>query len=78
MVANLLGPLVLLAAGVAPPELNDQTYAKWRDYILPKSAEVNWEEVPWRTTLWDAVVEARRQDRPILLWAMNGHPLACT
>ena len=25
-----------------------------------------------------AINEARETDRPILLWAMNGHPLACT
>ena len=29
-------------------------------------------------TLAEAVVQAHAQDMPILLWAMNGHPLACT
>jgi hypothetical protein len=24
------------------------------------------------------VKEAQEKDRPILLWAMNGHPLGCT
>ena len=72
-----LGAWVAVAAS-APPVLNDQTYAMWRDHIRPKPAEVNWEEVPWRATLWDAVVEARKREKPILLWAMNGHPLACT
>jgi hypothetical protein len=28
--------------------------------------------------LWDGVIAAQKQDMPILLWAMNGHPLACT
>ena len=78
MFASVLGAWVLLAASAAPPALNDQTYAKWRDHIRPKPAEVNWEEVPWRATLWDAVVEAQRLEKPVLLWAMNGHPLACT
>ena len=55
-----------------------ETFAKWRDHIRPKAAEVSWEEVPWRATLWDAVVEAQGKEKPILLWAMNGHPLACT
>jgi hypothetical protein len=77
MFPTVLGAWVLLAAA-APPELNDQTFAKWRDHIRPKPAEVSWEEVPWRATLWDAVVEAQEREKPILLWAMNGHPLACT
>jgi len=78
MFENLLGKLILFAVALTPPELNDQTYTKWREYILPRPAEMSWDEVPWRSTLWDAVVEARRQEKPILLWAMNGHPLACT
>jgi hypothetical protein len=24
------------------------------------------------------VIEAQQRDKPILLWTMNGHPLACT
>ena len=78
MFGGLLGTWVLLAAAAAPPELNDQTYARWRDHIRPKPPELSWHTVPWRATLWDAVVEAQRQEKPILLWAMNGHPLACT
>ena len=78
MLRSLLGTLVLAAAATPPPELNDQTYAQWRDHIRPKSKEKCFETVPWRTTLWDAVMEAQKVDKPILLWAMNGHPLACT
>ena len=78
MIGTVLGAWALLAAGAAPPELNDATYATWRDHIRPKPAEVSCEEIPWRATLWDAVVEAQEREKPILLWAMNGHPLACT
>jgi hypothetical protein len=78
MLRSLLGTLVLAAAAVPPPELSDQTYATWRDRIRPTAAERCFETVPWRTALWDAVVEAQSRDKPILLWAMNGHPLACT
>jgi hypothetical protein len=79
MLESLLGLLVLGAAPPAPPpELNDRTYAQWRDHIRPSAAELSWQKVPWRATFWDAVLEAQRQEKPILLWAMNGHPLACT
>ena len=78
MFRSLLGPLLLLAVAAPPAELNDQTYTQWRDHIRPKGEELCFETVPWLPTYWDAVIEAQRQDKPILLWAMNGHPLACT
>ena len=59
-------------------ELIEQTFAGLRDFIRPTPAELRWQEIPWRTTFWDAVQEAQATDKPILAWAMNGHPLACT
>ena len=67
-----------LAAGGQPAELNDKTYFQWRDLIRPKSDELCFQTVPWLPTFWEAVMAAQKQDKPILLWAMNGHPLACT
>jgi hypothetical protein len=78
MFGGILSALLLSAASPPLPELNDQTYARWRDHIRPRPEELNWQTVPWRSTFWDAVVEAQQKDRPILVWAMNGHPLACT
>ena len=34
--------------------------------------------VDWNPWDDEALDRARREDKPILLWAMNGHPLACT
>ena len=67
-----------VAHASVPPTLDEQTFAELRDFICPMPEEVRWKEVPWRTTFWDAVQEAQARDKPILLWAMNGHPLACT
>jgi hypothetical protein len=80
MLRGLFGLLaVALAAAAQPPaELNDQTFGQWRDRIRPKSDEVCFATVNWLPTLWQGVIAAQKQDRPILLWAMNGHPLACT
>ena len=77
---GLFGTLVavLAAAAPLPAELNDQTFAQWRDRIRPKSEELCFATVDWLPTFWDGVIAAQKQDKPILLWAMNGHPLACT
>lgn len=50
----------------------------WAEYIRPKAEEIRWQEIPWRSTFYEAVREAHRSEKPILFWAMNGHPLACT
>ena len=59
-------------------ELSDKPFGSWRDRIRPKAAELCFETVHWLPTFWDGVMAAQKADKPILLWAMNGHPLACT
>jgi hypothetical protein len=66
------------AYGGTTPDLTDDSFESIRASILSTPAEERWREIPWRTSTWDAVVEASVTDRPVLLWAMNGHPLACT
>lgn len=73
----------LLALPAAPdgprgPELTGETFPKWRDYLLPKGEDLAYRVIPWRASFWEAVVEAQAQEKPILLWAMNGHPLCNT
>jgi hypothetical protein len=64
------------AAGAQEPEPTD--FAALRAAIVPCESELQWQKIPWRASLWHAVLEGRATRRPILLWAMNGHPLACT
>lgn len=60
------------------PVLDRTTLQQHWQHVLPKPDELQWRAIPWLGTLAEAVVQAQTQDRPILLWAMNGHPLACT
>ena len=59
-------------------ELKPESLAAWRDHILPATAELDFQKIPWLTTFKDGIIEADRQNRPLLLWTMNGHPLGCT
>jgi hypothetical protein len=78
---------VLLSAGAVfaadppaeqAPELTQATYARLVETIRPSAAEQAWREPGWHTSLGAAVATARAEKKPIFLWAMNGHPLACT
>jgi hypothetical protein len=70
---------LLFALGFfAAQDLSDDSLEKLKSYITPKAQEMAWREIPWRPVFWDAVIEGQQKDKPVLLWGMNGHPLACT
>lgn len=56
------------------PVITDDNFTHWMDFIQPKEAELKWTKIRWHKELADAAVEARRLQRPILLFTMNGHP----
>lgn len=78
MAAITIGALIAIRPQAALPELNEQNFDKLMQHIQPTKQEGRWQEIPWRNTFWDAVQEANRAEKPILLWGMNGHPLGCT
>jgi hypothetical protein len=62
-----------LTAGTGP--LEEKTFAALHRELVPTAAEQKWLRIPWHVTLWDAIVAAQKEDKPILFYAMNGHPL---
>lgn len=60
-----------------PATLTEANFDALLIRILPEAAELEWEAIGWRPSLAAAIVEARAAEKPILLWAMNGHPLGC-
>ena len=58
--------------------LTDGSYADIRKTILVRPPEQQWEKIPWRPNLAEAIAEGREMDKPILLWMMNGHPCGMT
>ena len=70
--------LIPLAGSFNAEELTERNYEKIRDHVLPSDEEEEWRKIGWRPTFWDGVVDAQEEDKPIMLYAMNGHPFACT
>jgi hypothetical protein len=70
--------LTLIALLLVQSDLSDKTLDRYRGLIAPTAEETRYLAIPWRNTLWEAVKDAQKQDKPIVLWAMNGHPLTCT
>ena len=75
---RLLTAFLLLASLAVAQQLDDGNYEKLRGLILPSTDELAWQKLGWRPTLWAGVVAAHEEKRPIVLWAMNGHPCGHT
>ena len=58
--------------------LNTDNYKMWKDFIKPTGKELAWVQIPWRSTFYDGLIDADNNQKPLLLWVMNGHPLGCT
>ena len=76
--ARALTLLISLAPGLPAQDRKDDSFEPLFASVVPTVREMTWRTVPWHANFWDAVIEAQDKDRPLLFWAMNGHPLACT
>lgn len=52
--------------------------AEVRSAVLPSPDELGWREIPWRETMVQGILDAQTERKPVVLWAMNGHPLGGT
>ena len=58
--------------------LDASTFELWRDHLAPAPDELRWESIPWHPTFAEGLLAADSAGKPLLFWAMNGHPLGCT
>ena len=71
----------LIGCGDKPAPADDEGKAfvkALRDEILPSADERRWEEIDWQATYADGLKASAEQQKPLMLWVMNGHPLGCT
>ena len=67
----------------SPPELqvgdgplSETEFQSLMDQLQEESAA--WKSIPWQTSMVSAQNLAAEQQKPIFIWAMDGHPLGCT
>lgn len=69
---------IAAASGLFAQEAKNDPFDKLFASVVPTGKELAWRDVPWHPNFWNAVIEAQEKGQPVLLWAMNGHPMACT
>lgn len=60
------------------PALAIDDLPRWRAHLRPITEELAYGEISWIPEFAAGVRCADEQGKPLLFWAMNGHPLACT
>lgn len=58
------------------PALTDETFEALFEACRPQKER--WTDIPWIGGLWEGRQKAAREEKPLFIWAMNGHPLGCT
>ena len=53
-------------------------HAKCREHVLPNLSEQSYRKIPWRASVLHGIVDAQKNDMPLMIVLMNGHPLGCT
>lgn len=74
----MLVALLLLVAVPAQQDPATDAFDQKLEAILPGEEELAWRAIPWRAEFRAALIEADQLGKPVLLWAMNGHPLGQT
>ncbi len=72
-----LGLTFGLAYSHASEPIKPEQFNKLHLIIKPNPDEEKFMQIPWMIDLWEARKKAASEDRPILLWEMDGHPLGC-
>ena len=56
--------------------LTDETFEALFEACRPQKEQ--WTDIPWIGELWEGRQKAAGEEKPLFIWAMNGHPLGCT
>ena len=56
--------------------LTEAEFEELRNILIPPQKE-SWTTIPWNLNLLKAQAKAGAERKPIFIWAMNGHPMAC-
>ena len=71
----LLATVLRTSAQYPPEKLSLSNFNEVRDFVIGDTAEPEYFKVDWKDNVLDGVVDARAQDKPILLWLFFGGPL---
>ena len=67
---------LVLAANSFAGELTTERFEELHAEL--QHGDEPWRTIPWKIDVLDAQRTAAKEQKPIFIWAMDGHPLGCT
>jgi hypothetical protein len=67
---------ILVASNAYCEKLTETDFSELRKILTPATDEP-WKTIPWQVSLLEAQKMAAQEKKPLFIWAMDGHPLAC-
>lgn len=78
MTGLILGSAAVGSAAEPTTEpLTESEFATLHRSLQPTGEEV-WRTIPWEVSVLEAQARAGAEQKPLFIWAMDGHPLGCT
>jgi len=74
---HLLAASILVIAGSVTGPLTEAEFEELHSSLQP-TGEETWRTIPWETSVLQAQARAGAEQKPLFIWAMDGHPLGCT
>jgi hypothetical protein len=76
MLRVVLISLFLFCPFINAAELTDKEFKSLQKKLTPDITKP-WRSIPWKLSVLEAQKAASQSNKPIFIWAMDGHPLAC-
>ena len=73
---SLATALVSNCSELSAADLSDFEFERLHKTLQP--GDEPWLTIPWKISVLNAQQTAAKEDKPIFIWAMDGHPLGCT
>ena len=79
---SLFGIILAVTASVVTTsavaqELTEAEFQELHAELQPDNSAL-WRTIPWKISVLSAQQIASDEQKPIFIWAMDGHPLGCT
>ncbi len=59
------------------PDLSESAAQRLHKELFAEAAAQPWRTIPWKSSVTEALAEAKREGKPLLGWASHGPPLTC-
>jgi hypothetical protein len=64
----------LFLAQTVPTSLTPESFASVKTHAQPSTKDLAFQQIPWKTTIFDGLVESQKSGKPLLLWLYFGDP----